>query len=410
MNNVSCSCIPAGKRIIRLLTLILIFGNVFNPCNIDSQESVLHAYQQSFIRASLDQKAEILIDAAVDPYAASFLGYLYNFALNFVLSNKDFMSADPQMIYLAEIAIKGAGEAAYIHSVETLCNVFQAYSDSSVRTRVMESLAVLGKSNRKVINFINQYLSDQNKLRFSMINIDYATVSASISALLCLGDNSSLIPVFGAVLADYSPAITKQATEALNALPGDYLQFMLNIILNNLPDEKFTAFTAAAGNSRLTIYEQGHLAQIALEQGLDYQPANIQQHNVLASLRYAAILELTRLQWTNAEHLVIRHFYRVQNDFQRAYAAKERYLQGIACLGAMGTSEAAIQAAFQLSFINSQTEKKLNYDSEITLAFINVLKTIRDSTAADPLFRIEVLPYNEEIKAAAKHALNNLRW
>ena len=393
-----------------LTIALLLLGCLLNPCMLLSQESVLFAYQQNFTRASLAAKPEILFDAATDYQSSGFIGHLYEYALVFVLNNAELLGDDPQMIYLAAVAARGAGATRYTGSINTLWTVFMTYRDSSVRTEVLKALAVLGKGNPLVIGYINRYLSEQNNLRFSQPQIDYTTISAAISVLAELGDSSSFAPVFGAIIADYSVSITNKATAALNSLSGDYRQFLLDIVLYKPPAEKFAAFKAGAANMRFTLIEQGQFAQIALEQGLDYQALNIQEGNMLASLRYAAAVELTRLQWTQAEHLVIRHFYRVQNDYFRSYATKERYLEGIACLGAMGSSEAAVQAALQLGLINSQVEKTRNYDPDITLALIRVLGIIRDSSTADPLFSIEYLPYSKEIKTAAKEAINSLRW
>ena len=390
--------------------LVFLLLNLFFPAALWSQSSILYAYQQNFIRASLEAKPEILLDAATDEQAEAFIGPLYDYALYFVLYNADWFSDDPHMIYLAIIAARGAGLAGYRSSTDTLWSVFQKYRDSAVRTEILKSLTILGKGNPQAAANLNQYLLEQNRLRFSQLNIDYSSISACIAALAEFGDSSSYLPLFSAMTAGYSASISAEASAALDSLPGDYYEFLQELILYNPPADKFAAFTAGANNPQFSFVEQGQLAQIAMEQGLDFQAANIEESNILSSLRYAAAPELARLQWTQASALAIRHFYRVQSDFQRSYTTKERYLEAINCLGAMGTPEAAVQAALQLALINAQTENSGLYDADLTLALIRVLGSIGEKSAFDPLFAIAHLPYSDEIKTAAKEALDRPRW
>jgi hypothetical protein len=405
-DGVSISRLRRAKEKFTIMALVCILF----PAELCAQESILNAYQQNFIRASLEAKAGILLDAATDEQAEQFIGPLYDYALNFVLRNADLLGGDPQMIYLAIVAARGAGLTGYHTIIDTLWDVFQKYRNSAVRTEVIQSLAVLGKGNVRIIAYLNQYLEEQNHLRYTQWDIDYSTISACIAALAELCDGSSFSAVFGAMAASYSPEITQEAAAALETLSGDFRQFLLDLILYEPPMEKLAAFTAASDNPRFSTIEQGQFAETALEQGLDYQAATIDEYNILASLRYAAALELARLQWIQASPLVIRHFYRVQNDYFRAYAAKERYLEAIDCLGAMGTSEAAIQAALQLGLINAYVEQTGVYDAAITQALIHVTGTIGDKSASDPLLSMEYLPYSDEIKAAAREALDRLRW
>ncbi|MCL2879014.1 MAG: hypothetical protein FWF29_02100, partial [Treponema sp.] len=345
-----------------------------------------------------------------DDLAKDFIGPLYDYALQFVLNNADLLGDDPQMQYLAIIAIRGAGSTDYANSIDTLWNLTDKYHDPAVQTEIIKSLGALGKDNASALDYLNQYLTLQNSLRFSRFTVDYSSISACIEALADLGDSSSFLPVFNAVTASYTPDITREAVAALQKLQGDFRQFLLDIINNNPPKDKFTAFTVARDIQGFSTAEQAEFACAAMEQGLNYQAGNIEENNILNSLRYEAALELTRLQWTQASDLVIRHFYRVQNDFYRSYATKDRYLEAINCLGAMGTSEAAVQAALQLAIINAQTEKSGTYDEAVTLALIGVLGLIGDKSASDSLLVIAYLPYSDDVKSAAQEALNRLRW
>jgi hypothetical protein len=107
---------------------------------------------------------------------------------------------------------------------------------------------------------------------------------------------------------------------------------------------------------------------------------------------------------------VIKQYYRVQKDFQTGTASKDRLLEAIRCLGAMGSSEAAQVLALQLSVFNSETERSGKYDEAVILALINALGEIGDKVAFDYLLYIGYLSYSEHVQASAREALNRLKW
>ena len=314
------------------------------------------------------------------------------------------------MIHLAGIAVRGAGNAGFKESLDTLWDVFSSYRDSRTRVEILGALEVLGKGNGQVIENLNQYLDSQNKLFRSGIIPDYPTFSACVAALGQLGDGSSFPALFAAVTAGYPENITDEIAGALNVIPGNYLRFLLDIILKNPPVEKSAAFKVGGAGRRFSPAEQGQLAEAALEQGLSYFPGSAEEITILSEMRYASVLTLTRLRWTRASAQAIRHFYRVQTDFQQGNAPRERFLEAINCLGAMGTSEAALALGLQMGLFNAQTEKTGAYDEDVILALVRSLGSIGDKSAFDYLLYISYLPYPDQIQAAAKEALNRLRW
>jgi HEAT repeat protein len=119
---------------------------------------------------------------------------------------------------------------------------------------------------------------------------------------------------------------------------------------------------------------------------------------------------LTEFQWTRASPLAIKHFYRVQTDVQNGAVPRERLVEAVNCLGAMGSSEAAQALALQLGLLNSQTERSGVFDETVTLAVVQALGAIGDKSAFDHLLYISYLSYPEHIQAAAREALARLKW
>ena len=293
-----------------------------------------------------------------------------------------------------------------INDVDVLWSIFLNNPDTSTAVDILIKLGRLGKGKRNIIDNLNNYLNGINLLFKSGSVVNYTVVSACISALMELGDSSSYPALFSVPYAGYPEVIASEAYGALDVIPGNLHQFLLNVILNNPSEEKFAAFRAAVNSERLSISERGHLAERALEQALNEEEENID----MTIMRYSAVNALTRFRWTRANTLAVKHYYRVQSDYQQNLVPKQRFIEAIACLGAVGNSDAALVLGLQLGLINARTETIGAFDPDITMAIVKALGNIGFHAAFDHLLSVSNLPYPDDIVAAAGEAINRLKW
>jgi hypothetical protein len=376
---------------------------------LDAQETILDSYQRNFVRAGLSTKAGVLRDAATDERSAEFIGRLYEFALDFSLRNAEILRDDPDMIALTALACRGAGASGHTASVDTLWQIFLAYRDSLTRPEALGALALLGRGDVRVVENLNQYLANQNSLYRSGEVPDYPTLSACVSALAVLGDPSSFPVLFSTMIAGYPNSLSRETARALESIRGDYRQYLIGVIQGSPPAEKAAAFQAGIGNEGFNDADRGHLAEAALEVSLSLAGGG-EGDAVVSSLRHAAVAALTELRWTHASPLAVRHFYLVQTDYQNGQAPRERLLEAIDCLGALGSTDAAQALALQLGFLNSRTERSGEFDEALTLAVVKALGAIGDKSAFDYLLYVSYLSYPEPVQAAAREALTRLKW
>jgi hypothetical protein len=221
-----------------------------------------------------------------------------------------------------------------------------------------------------------------------------------------LGDSSSYSALFSVLYAGYPEIVASEAQGALEVIPGDLQQFLINTIINNPPEEKFAAFKAGVNSDRLNVPQKGQIAELALEQGMNTVEENID----MTVMRYSAVLQLTQLSWTRANDLAIRHYYRVQNDYIQNMVSKERFIEAIACLGAVGNSDAALVLGLYLGLINAGTRSTGSFDTDITTAVVQALGNIGYNAVFDHLLYVSNLPYPEEIQTAAREAVARLKW
>jgi hypothetical protein len=313
-----------------------------------------------------------------------------------------FLSAS---LYSAENADIVPQLSSYV-GAEDLWNIFQSNPDSNTAVDILLTLGIVGKGNRTIIDNLNNYLLERSQLYRSGHVVDYTLISACIAAIMELGDSSSFHALFSALCAGFPEVIASEAYGAMEMVPGNLFQFLLNVLWNNPSDEKFAAFRAGVNSERLSIAERGQIAELALEQALFATEDNLD----LIAMRNAAVITLTALRWTRANALAIRHYHRVHSDFLNNAVSKEQFIEAINCLGAVGNSQAALVLGLQLGLINARMESTGIFDSEITLAIVQALGLIGDSAAFDHLLNISSLSYPDNIQAAAREAIDNLRW
>ncbi|MCL2805312.1 MAG: hypothetical protein FWD26_05175 [Treponema sp.] len=372
-----------------------------------SSNSYCEDYLQRFIRADLLGKIDILHEASVNADLDSVLPYEY--ALQFVLDNYAQIDDLRDMNRITSISISSLlkhGRVLSIDALNTLWKLFLEYPNVQTKTEIVISLGVLGKWNRFIIDNLNNYLTETNQLFKNGHHVDYSIISACISAIMELGDSSSYPVLFEIICSDYPEVITSEAFGALEIIPGNLHQFLFNVIENNVPQEKYDAFKVVVNNERLSIPERGQLAELALAQSL----LAVEENADLNAMRYAAVIVLSRLRWTRANALAIRHYYRVQADYSHDIVPKERFLEAITCLGAVGNSDAALVLGLQQGLINVRMFSTGSFDAEVTLAIVQSLGLIGDNAVFDHLLRVINLPYPDYIIAAAREAVDRLKW
>jgi hypothetical protein len=375
-------------------------------------DSIALAYRRNFARASLVTKLELLKEAASRTDAA--MGPVYDMALRFAVDNSALLGPDQQLKDLAILAASETGRAAYGKSIDNLWALFQGSKDPDIRSAAVAALGTAGAGEARVAENLNAFLASQNSLFRSGAQPEYPTLAACIEALGALGDGSSFAVLFSAYVVGYSPGLTATAAKALGSIKGDYRGYLLRVITRNPPLEKTAAYSAGMDNTNFAADDRGELSEGAMGAALtatsnlaSYSPVEIQ---ALRELRLSATRQLRALKWQKASPLAVAHFKLVQSDYAKGAASKTDFLEAIACLGAMGSTEAAQALALYLQLINAQTEQGSPFDEDILLASIKALGELGDKAAFDYLLQIGYLQYTEAIKRSAKDALLRLRW
>jgi HEAT repeat protein len=400
---------------IRVIVILLFF--LFLETALGAQDSILHSYQRNFMRASLSTKVGVLLDAATDERASEFIGQLYGDALIFSLQNAEILRGEADLNNLTVIAARGAGNSGHTQSIDTLWKIFTGFRDSQARIAALDALAILGKGNSWVTENLNQFLANQNSLYRSGMDVDIPTLSTCINALGALAEESSFPVLFAALTSGYPEPVMAQAVLALENLPVDFPGKLTEILRKNPPMEKLAVFRAVISSSRMNDEEKGAFAQTALEIGME-ESFSADYESALTTLCTLAIRALADLKWAGADTAVLQYFYRVQGEYQenKINRERDRLLEVITCLSVLNSPDAAQALSLELGYLNSQFERTKKdgtfgeNDEALVLGIIRALGEARDKIAFDNLHYVAYLDYPENIKAAAREALNNLKW
>lgn len=371
----------------------------------DSSE-LIQTYRRNFARSSLGTKYELLKEASAYPG----LGPLYETALQFVLNNASLLAQDALVRDITILAVAQIRKEGYAQASENMWSLFRVFKENTVRVPILQTLGAVAKGNAKIIAELNQFLDAQIALFRSSVAPDTPVLNAAVEALGQLGDPSSFSYLFAVYTAGVNKGVTDTAALAMSRLSGDYSAFLAEVVRKNPPADKVAALEAGLRGDALSPEKRAELAETALNVGVSYQSPSPADQGAVVSLRAIAARELTVRQWQRASPLAVKHFYDFQIQYNRGQVSKFNFLESIALLGAMGTSEAAQALSLYLQLINTETEQGKSFDEQIALAVVNNLGTLGDKTAFDYLLYVGYLQYPETVKRAARDALQKLRW
>ncbi len=394
------------RRIRAITAAILALG--LTAASAQESSELIDTYRRNFVRSSLGTKLELLKEASA--YDGVDMGPLYDTAIQFVLGNAALLSTDALLRDISVLSVNMVRKYKYAPASENLWELFSVYKDSLVRVPLLQTLAEVAAGNKDILKELNAFLDTQVSLFKSGVRIDLAVLDAAVYAVGRLGDASSFPYLFAAYTASVNKAVTERASVAMAALTGDYAAFLADVIRSNSPAEKSAALEAGLRGDALSPEKRAELAETALSVGVSYQGSSSGDLTYILSLRTSAARELTAREWQKASPLAIKHFYDYQMQYNRGQVSKSNFLESIALLGAMGTSEAAQALALYLQLINTETEQGKSFDEQVALAVVNNLGRLGDKSAFDYLLYIGYLQYPESVKKAARDALQKLRW
>ena len=395
------------KKTRRLVVLLLFFLLISNLWAQDPQD-LLRSFTRNFAISSLDVKMQIIQDAGTSGYPQ--MGPLYQQAIDFVLGNFTLIDTDQRFRQLAILAVDQMEASGYTEGRHSVWKLFDTDEETGVRISCLNALGKLARGDEEIIEYLNVWLDNQNTLFRSGKVPDLYVISAAVRALAELGDRSSFPVLFSTMTIGYTDAISRSARDGLFGLGGGLKDNMIGILKESTLEEKKLAVQMSMETDRLDDSAKAQIAQFAMDVALHTAAVDNPSRQIARDIRYLAAVALTERKWSAATDLAVEHFDTVLMEYDRGLTDKQRLVEAVDCLGAMGTHEAAVRLTQYLVLLNAYTERLQEFDNAVVLAVVKNLGTLGDKTAFDDLLYTQYLSYSSEIKNAAREALDNLRW
>ncbi len=395
---------------------LLLFGFllIFPKAALFSQDTteevsdqMLMAFQRSFARGSLSTKVQVLQDAS--EMNGEGMGPLYQQAVEFILDNIRTLKDDSAAQELTVLAVNLVGMHNHRPAAGLIWKLFESTETVRIRVAIMSALGTIAEGNAELITRLNTWMAAQNNAMRSGGFVERQVVAECVVTLGKVGNDSSYGLLFSASFLKYSDDITYKATEAMDNLKGDYVESISKVIEQNSPAEKLEALQRASEREGLENSQKAEVAMKALSFGLDSRVSSEENESLLRELRYVAVQKLTELQWSEASDLVIRHFNQTVVEVDRGLSSNSSLLEAVACLGSMGTHEAAVRLSLYLEVLNAYVENGQPVDTQTALAVVSNLGELGDRVAFDYLLYTGYLDYAAPVKRAAREALNKLK-
>jgi hypothetical protein len=351
---------------------------------VGAQVDRLETYQNNFAVSNLQTKLEI-VRAADNEDAAAF-GPFYAETLRFVVSNAEDLDTERALREIALKTIDRIEEGRYSPAVGDLWRLFTLYRDTTTRIRILEVIGEIGSERPEETGYLAEWVATQNNLRSGGGDVDLQVLTTAVGALGQLQATVAFEPVLDVILTQYPDFVTAQARESLDEIDGVPLELATEVIRGKDVSDKGPAFLFFMEDEYLPDADKLELARFTLNEALRAQPATVRDRETLRQLRFTAANRIREGAYASATNSVIRHFNETVLEFDRGQIPKNRVLEAIATLGAMGNAEAAVRLTDYLELLNTYTERDRPYDMQILLATIRNLEILDDPGSYNALF------------------------
>ncbi len=387
----------------RTRTTVVLFL-VFGLASIYAQSnSTLETYQANFASADIQTKLEILRSA--DSQDPSVFGPLYGQALSYVVSNAEDLLAQPMLREIGLMSVNRINQGGYQGATDNLWRLFDLYEESSARIQILSVLAAVGNDD-EIRDLITRWVAEQNTLFRSGQRADLQVTTSAVIALRSFGGSASFSTVLDTILFQFPDFVTAEAQKTLDAVEGSRFELSVAAIRARDVLDKRPAFDYFVESGYLNEADLGAFGAEALADALRASPRGSNERELLRQLRYAAATVVRENLYSEATAVMIRHFNQTVLEFERGIAPKNRVLEAIAGLGAMGNAEAAARLTDYLELLNTYTEVDRPYDSQVVLATIANLRFLGAPESYNALFYTTLLDnYPDTVKDAAREAM-----
>ncbi|MDR1894415.1 MAG: hypothetical protein LBQ61_06970 [Spirochaetales bacterium] len=401
----------------KILSIAVLAGLLLNFAAAQSNPALVEAFQRNFTRGSLSAKIEVLQDSL--NYPETDWSSLYLLSLDFVTRNISILLNDNLARELTNLTIRlirlsgeegASGRPPGGNPAEALWSLFNVYGDISIQQEILSTLAVIAHREPRILENLNRWAEGRNNLYRAGQPVNLDLLGEAFVTLGKIGDESSFPILFAASTIAYPQEVKQKAEDALRQVVAEDYRQMVGAILQNSPlPEKIAVLDYVAGESKIPEGDKAWIARRALQTGLVLSPQSTEEQSRIFEFQNRAAILLTSYPAPEGANDLVRHFDTLLLAIDRGLAPAGYLINAIEALGRSGAREAAERLTLYLELVNLYTENGQTVDPGVVMAVIHSLSLLGDRISFDYLLYVRYLSYPEEIKEAAREALDNLK-
>ncbi len=361
-------------------------------------------FESAFLKGNLVEKKQAVMDSAS-------LGnsHIAIKTLDFAISAHDSLAGDDEFIDLVETAVDvlSVGNCVGMESEvsEKLRKIFLSFPDERIKIAVLNSFSSFPASENLLL--VNTYFSENMQNNEPMKE----SILKSILYMGSNGNSMSFNLLFIADVLDVWPSYSDILFNAYVPLVNNSEREILNILTTVPASKKIIILEKMNKNAEISAKIRGEVAENALSSvisNMGENPNRLTDEQI--ELKLSCLRMIADTKWTRASSLVTSCFDSVRSEYEHERINEDEFARAIVDIASVATPETIQLLSSYLDFLNKSTENNQTPVKAVVLSVINSLGELGDKAAFDYLLYATYLDYPEDVRHAAKVALEKLKW
>lgn len=335
-------------------------------------------------------------------------------ALDFIISYAPLLGPDRELSALAiasalTVPKDGGGDKEYAERISAkLAKVFELCDDSTIRIAVIEKLSNLSAlaSSKETAALLNSFLAEKEGSNAPAGDV----INTAVIALGKIGNTESFKIMYRVWSRNLWEQYSASINDSLILLSGRSMNEVISIISTGTIEEIDAFFTLLAKSEKISKNFIAEIAENALLKTIhiaEEMPGTASQtvHLQLESLKVVA-----ENHWSKASQIVLRYFELAKDEYKKNILSAEDFISVIGNLKLLSSLETSAALSSYLADLNKSASAGAIPVESVVLSVISALGELGDKAAFDNLLYVTYLNYPETVIAAAREALQKLKW
>ncbi len=291
-----------------------------------------------------------------------------------------------------------------------LWTLFRLEDETYFRISILDTLgAIVTEEQDGVIRRMNRWLEAQNSIYRDRSRVNEQVFYYALRALQQIGDPDSYSVFLEAYYLQITGDLQTAARQACLGYGEDQKDLLLRILEEKEPRMRKQALLFGLNRSRISEEAKTELAVQAIRNALDSYPESLEGRKQLREMRYAAAAYIKTRGYTGDTGLIIAHFDKTLDEYNRGIGRRDYLMDAVVCLGNAGDTAAAERLTAYMKGLNMDKVNGETVDKQIVIAVLENIIKIGDMVSFDLMQEMKIQDnYAGEIEELILKAIDTI--